>query len=489
MASPGKGALKRFGPQTSSSSHGVTQPQNSSSNRDVSKVHKSSSKRHVPPLHKSSSICDIPPLHKSSNTHQVSQPQKSSAIRDIPKVYKSSHNRNIPSPYESSSSLGIPMENQGVDDDHQEDDQEIDSVQMEMGISDPPLEENFGSASYDCFGTSTTRKETRVLSETRKRRLNKGQLVFEVDECAGRIIGEDSQQFITKGGCLVRGHAKFDGTTWRNQSALLKEDIINKCMENSNYDRSCQPMVRAIYTQLASQHRNKQCRLHVYYRKFATKEDASRHPPNGILGTNWVNLCDKFASEEFQKRSAKNKKNRSMNEVPPAVGTVSIARIVDKQRRREGEQISAIEQYKIGHFSTKKNRMVNERADEILFFCIGFKTALVFEVALENLFEKAASYSGTYKGTAASTKHVLATENLRMELELEKNKSKALEEEVKMIKEEQLKFQEEQAKFQDEQAKFKEEQAKFQVEHKDMKDKMNFMMAQLSKLTATRHPS
>jgi len=39
-----------------------------------------------------------------------------------------------------------------------------------------------------------------------------------------------------------------------------------------------------------------------------------------------------------------------------------------EQRRREGEQVSAIEQYKIGHFSTKKNKMVNEKADEIWVF-------------------------------------------------------------------------------------------------------------------------
>ncbi|KAJ9563434.1 hypothetical protein OSB04_008594 [Centaurea solstitialis] len=337
MAGPGKGAVRRFGPQTSSSSHAVTQPQKSSSNRDIPKVHNSSSSRHVPPLH------------------------KSSTIRDISKVHKSSHNRNIPPPYESTSSRDIPMENQGVEEDHQEEDQEIDSVQIEMSSSDPQLKENIGSASY---GTSITRKETRVLSETRKRRLNKGQLVFEVDECAGRIIGEDSQRFITKGGCLVREYAKFDGTTWRNQSKLLKEDIINKCMENSNYDPNCRTMVRAIDTQLANQHKTRRFGLHVYYKKFATKEDATRHPPNGINDIDWVKLCDKFSSEEFQKISAKNKKNRSMNEVPPAVGTVSIARIVDK-RRREGEQVSAIEQYKIGHFSTKKNKMVNEKADEI----------------------------------------------------------------------------------------------------------------------------
>ena len=76
------------------------------------------------------------------------------------------------------------------------------------------------------------------------------------------------------------------------------------------------------------------------------------------------------------------------------------------------------------------------------------------------------------KGCAASTKHVLATKNLQAELEMEKNRSKALKEEVKRIKEEQLKFQEEQVKFKD--------------EHNQMKDQMNLMMAQLSKLSTSR---
>ena len=79
---------------------------------------------------------------------------------------------------------------------------------------------------------------------------------------------------------------------------------------------------------------------------------------------------------------------------------------------------------------------------------------------------------GYIKGRAASTKHVLATENLQTVLEMEKNKSKALEEEVKRIKEEQLKFQEEQVKFKD--------------EHNQMKDQMNLMMAQLGKLSASK---
>ncbi|KAI3500471.1 hypothetical protein L1887_36293 [Cichorium endivia] len=35
------------------------------------------------------------------------------------------------------------------------------------------------------------------------------------------------------------------------------------------------------------------------------------------------------------------------------------------KKRREGEEVSVIDHYKIGHFSKKKNKMVNDKADEI----------------------------------------------------------------------------------------------------------------------------
>ena len=41
-----------------------------------------------------------------------------------------------------------------------------------------------------------------------------------------------------------------------------------------------------------------------------------------------------------------------------------------KQKRQEGEEVSVIENYKIGHFSKKKNKMVNEKADEIVRYFI-----------------------------------------------------------------------------------------------------------------------
>ena len=76
--------------------------------------------------------------------------------------------------------------------------------------------------------TSNTRKESRALAGTKKKSVDKGKLIIEVDECAGRLIGEDSQYLITKGGCVMRERAKFDGTTWKRQPVLLKKDIITK---------------------------------------------------------------------------------------------------------------------------------------------------------------------------------------------------------------------------------------------------------------------
>ncbi|XP_052620072.1 uncharacterized protein LOC128125834 [Lactuca sativa] len=257
----------------------------------------------------------------------------------------------------------------------------------------------------------------------------KANLVFEVDECVGRIVGEDSQQFITKGGCVVRDHAKFDGTTWKNQPDLLKYDIITKCTENSTYDPSCRSMVRAIDTQLANQHKNRQYRLHLHFKKFSTKEEAINHPPNGVINVDWVKLYQKFASEEFQKVSIRNKKNKSFNQVPPAVDTISIARIVDM------------------------NELLNEEASS---------SCSPAEICMKKLHR----IPGYIKGRSVSTKQVLGTEKLQMDLELEKEKSKAVEEEIPVIKEEQLQFQEEQIKYREEQNK-----------------KMEFMMSELSRLS------
>nr|XP_043625026.1 uncharacterized protein LOC122596502 [Erigeron canadensis] len=165
-------------------------------------------------------------------------------------------------------------------------------------------------------------------------------------------------------------------------------------------------------------------------------------PPAGIEGADWELLCKKFASAEFQKVSAKNRTNSLKNEVPPVVGTVSIARIVD-MRRREGKEISAIDKYKIGHFSAKKKKMVNEKADDILNELLHEKESSTCSPA--EICMKVLHYiPGHTKGRSVSVKKVLDSENLRMELESEKEKSKALEEELHVVKQKQTKYEENQ---------------------------------------------
>ncbi|GJW19327.1 Myb domain protein 62 [Tanacetum coccineum] len=171
--------------------------------------------------------------------------------------------------------------------DHQE--HEVNSPQTNT-VNNAHHQQNIASNSN---GTTITRKETRALSANRKSIFNQRKLVFEIDDCEGHIVGDDSQTFITKGGCVVRECAVFDGSTWKKQPDLLKEDIICKTMEHSDFKSTCPQMARAIKTQLASHHRTRQYILHKHYLRYPTKEEATTHPPNGVKFAEWVLLCDR----------------------------------------------------------------------------------------------------------------------------------------------------------------------------------------------------
>ncbi|GKA02389.1 Myb domain protein 62 [Tanacetum coccineum] len=299
--------------------------------------------------------------------------------------------------------------------DHQE--HEVNSPQTNT-VTSAPHQENIASNSN---GTTITRKESRALSANRKSKFNQRKLVFEIDDCAGRIVGDDSQTFITKGGCV----------------------------EHSDFKSTCPLMARAIKTQLASHHRTKQYILHKHYLRYPTKEEATTHPPNGVKVAEWVLLCDRFASEEFQipplifglKISATNKHNRACNEVPPTVGTKSVARRIHEKRKR-GEEVTAIGGYKIAHYSKKKKAMINDKANKI-WLDLQNEEASSSCTPAEICIEKLGHIPGHIRGRSASTKHVFETESLRMDLNSEKEKSKQLEKDHLELKENHLKLQKE----------------------------------------------
>ena len=81
---------------------------------------------------------------------------------------------------------------------------------------------------------------------------------------------------------------------------ILKLHIVLISNDSEAAHRKCESLVRAIDSQLGNQHKNRQYKLHVKYKEFPTHEEAMEDPPSGIELPDWVKLCQKFASEEFQ---------------------------------------------------------------------------------------------------------------------------------------------------------------------------------------------
>lgn len=53
-------------------------------------------------------------------------------------------------------------------------------------------------------------------------------LNLEVDWTYGRLVGADSQDLITGGGCVMRQFAEFNGKTWTKQEETVKKEILEK---------------------------------------------------------------------------------------------------------------------------------------------------------------------------------------------------------------------------------------------------------------------
>nr|GEV53922.1 myb domain protein 62 [Tanacetum cinerariifolium] len=356
MSGPGKEALKKVGFQSLSSSHEVLKPYNSSKSQDVPQPHNSSSRHEISKPSKLSKSQHVSHPHKSvrENDIQESQPK----VLRKRQAYMQLEDEEIQEELERTTFKNLSLR-------YYERDKIICNQKIKRFKKRCRL------------STSVTQKETRALNEAKKRRLDKGKLVFEIDECSGHIIRQDNQKrFIFKGGCLVREYGMFDGTTWKKHPDSLKTDIISKCVENSTFDRKCKRSVDAIDSQLGNQHKNRQYRLHVIYNKFPTYEEALVDPPSGIELSDWVKLCDKFASEKFQMISEQNKKNHSFNLIPPIVGKKSVARRIDMNKLRSEEAAGS-----------------------------GTPTEICFKLLKR--------VPGHLKGRSAPKKEILAVENLR----------------------------------------------------------------------------
>ncbi|KAB1219508.1 hypothetical protein CJ030_MR3G012304 [Morella rubra] len=83
-------------------------------------------------------------------------------------------------------------------------------------------------------------------------------------------------------------------------------------------------------------HRN---RMFQHYSVFNSKEEALEHPYPDMNKEEWTSVCDLFASEEFQRRSAINKENRAKLKIVHTLGArLEEARLeIEEMRARQME--------------------------------------------------------------------------------------------------------------------------------------------------------
>nr|GEU82402.1 hypothetical protein [Tanacetum cinerariifolium] len=155
----------------------------------------------------------------------------------------------------------------------------------------------------------------------------------------------------------------YETAHYYEKKKTVSEEAV-AVLENSTFDGKCKRSVNAIDSQLGNQHKNRQYRMHVIYKKFPTNKEVLVDPRSGIELSDWVKLCDKFASEKFQMLSEQNK-NRSFDLISPVVGTKSVARRIDIVSRRQRKNVTAIDNYETAHYYEKK-KTVSEEAVAVL---------------------------------------------------------------------------------------------------------------------------
>ncbi|KAB1213380.1 hypothetical protein CJ030_MR5G003550 [Morella rubra] len=107
-------------------------------------------------------------------------------------------------------------------------------------------------------------------------------------------------------------------------------------------------------------HRN---RMFQHYSVFNSKEKALEHPYPEMNKEEWTRVCDLFASEEFQRRSAINKENRAKLKIVHTSGARSFQRMRALLKNPESNEISAALLYKKTH-TNKDGMWTSEDARE-----------------------------------------------------------------------------------------------------------------------------
>ncbi|KAB1220200.1 hypothetical protein CJ030_MR3G017024 [Morella rubra] len=161
------------------------------------------------------------------------------------------------------------------------------------------------------------------------------------------------------------------------RSPKVKSYVMNRVLDDFQLDYDRAEDRFTVTSTMNTAYRTHRNRMFQHYSVFNSKEEALEHPYPDMNKEEWTRVCDLFASEEFQRRSAINKENRAKLKIVHTSGARSFQRTRALLKNPESDEISAALLYKKTH-TNKDGMWTSEDARENFVSCnIRFNDAFV----------------------------------------------------------------------------------------------------------------
>ncbi|XP_020080215.1 uncharacterized protein LOC109703893 [Ananas comosus] len=214
-------------------------------------------------------------------------------------------------------------------------------LQTEPNITNSPIEQTLmdahnvpnSSSAASCSERKRTRGKTIGLKWAKKRKEEKAKPAIEIPEDLRRVVGTNSQQFITETAQIIRQNAPLNVEKWSKMPPHIIDRMVKVVNEKFTLPKDLH-VLGVIVRQLRSHFNSWRYDLHrFHYKKYKTDEQRRAHCPADIDPDHWNWLIDYWSNPQFKRISEANKANRSKQTMVARVGTKSIARNLIEMRK------------------------------------------------------------------------------------------------------------------------------------------------------------
>ncbi|KAB1219286.1 Metalloendoproteinase 1 [Morella rubra] len=196
-------------------------------------------------------------------------------------------------------------------------------------------------------------------------------------ECGG--VSSTAATLSTKIGMLVRGLIPISVNKWlmfcRSEGVHYGSSVGMIKLDHFDLDYTFQENVMMVVETIMTARQMHRNRMHVYFKKFPSKEVTLLKPHPDTTEEQWKELCDLFTSKAFMKRSEQNKKNRSKLTVNHAAGSRSFQRTQACMKNQENCKINPAELYKKNY--TNKDGVWTSKEQEKFIWDHGYVNPFV----------------------------------------------------------------------------------------------------------------